>query len=81
SSFQLTLPRSLKRRGIHDVFHASLLRIHQPNDDRLFPGRADSQISELEDTDNEWAIGKLLSHNGQGENSLFEAEWKSGDRT
>ena len=37
-SFRLALPARLKQRGIHDVFHSSLLRIHVPNDDRLFPG-------------------------------------------
>jgi hypothetical protein len=43
-SFQLELPSPLKQRGLHDVFHASLLRIHIPNDDRRFPGRLDSQL-------------------------------------
>jgi hypothetical protein len=37
-SYRIDLPRHLKHRGIHDSFHASLLRIHLPNDDRLFPG-------------------------------------------
>jgi hypothetical protein len=37
-SFKLELPMHLKKRGVHDVFHSSLLRIHAPNDDRLFPG-------------------------------------------
>ncbi len=31
--FRLELPSNLKSRGIHDVFHASLLRIHVPNND------------------------------------------------
>jgi len=46
-SFRVDLPNSLKQRGIHDVFHSSLLRIHVPNDDRLFPRRLDEQIPEL----------------------------------
>ena len=37
-SFQIELPSHLKQRGIHDVFHSSLLQIHTPNDDHLFPG-------------------------------------------
>ena len=41
----------------------------------------DSQIAELEDRDNEWAIERIVSHTGKGESALFEAEWKSGDRT
>jgi len=32
-SFRLDLPSRLKQRGVHDVFHASLLRIHHPNND------------------------------------------------
>ncbi len=24
--------------GVHDMFHTSLLHIHEPNDDCLFPG-------------------------------------------
>ncbi|PCH33981.1 hypothetical protein WOLCODRAFT_48463, partial [Wolfiporia cocos MD-104 SS10] len=80
-SYKLELPGSLKRRGVHDVFHASLLRIHEPNDDRLFPGRLANQISELEDQDNEWAIDKLTSHVGSSSNAVFEAVWKSGDCT
>ena len=44
SSFRLDLPPHLKQRGIHDVFHSSLLREHIPNDDRLFPGHLDTQL-------------------------------------
>ena len=79
NSYRVELSRNLKRRGVHDVFHASLLRIHEPNDDRLFPGRLDSQIAELEDRDNEWAIDRIVSHTGERDRALFEAEWKSGD--
>ena len=46
SSFQLDLPPHLKKWGVHNIFHSSLLRIHVPNDDRLFPGRTDAQITE-----------------------------------
>ncbi|PCH41907.1 hypothetical protein WOLCODRAFT_43043, partial [Wolfiporia cocos MD-104 SS10] len=80
-SYKLDLPSSLRRRGVHDVFHVSLLRMHEPNDDRLFPGRLANQISELEDQDNEWAINKLTSHVRSGSDAVFEAVWKSGDRT
>ena len=38
SSFRLELPSNLKQRGVHNVFHASLLQVHEPNDDQLFPG-------------------------------------------
>ena len=33
-SFRVQLPSHMRQKGIHDVFHLSLLRIHHPNDDR-----------------------------------------------
>ncbi|THH16974.1 hypothetical protein EUX98_g9215 [Antrodiella citrinella] len=81
NSFRLDLPPYLKRRGIHDIFHSSLLRAHEPNDDRLFPGRLDSQVAEIADQDEEWAIEKIVAHSGSGENAIFETIWKTGDRT
>ena len=79
SSFRLDLPPHLKRRGVHDVFHSSLLREHIPNDDHLFPGRMDTQIGNTPETEGEWAVEKILSHAGAGKDSVFEIEWKSGD--
>jgi hypothetical protein len=81
SSFRIALPANLKSRGLHDVFHASLLRIHAPNDDRLFPGRLDSQIEYLGGTEGEWMIERVRTHAGQGSGALFEVLWKSGDVT
>ncbi|KAI0360064.1 hypothetical protein OH77DRAFT_1360830, partial [Trametes cingulata] len=82
-SFKLDLPSRLKRRGVHDVFHASLLRIHEPNDDRLFPGRLETQVAAFEDadTEDEWAVDRIMAHHGKGEASIFEVLWRSGDRT
>lgn len=80
-SFRLELPVHLKRRGVHDVFHASLLRLHSPNDDRLFPGRMDSQLGEGPDTEDEWAVTVIRSHAESGENTIFEIQWRSGDIT
>ena len=81
SSFQLELPPHLKRRGVHDVFHSSLLRIHIPNDDRLFPGRMDTQIVGEDAKDNEWAVDRIKSHSGTKTDAVFEIQWKSGDVT
>jgi hypothetical protein len=80
ASFQLELPAHLKRRGVHDVFHSSLLRIHVPNDDRLFPGRMDTQLDGT-DMDDEWAVDRILSHTGARKEAVFEIKWKSGDVT
>lgn len=54
----------LKRRGVHDVFHASYLRVHQPNDDRLFPGRLDTQLGSQDAPDGEWAVERIEGHIG-----------------
>ena len=80
-SFKLELPMHLKKRGVHDVFHSSLLRIHMPNDDRLFPGRMDTQLGVSPEADDEWAVDLIRTHAGSGEDSMFEILWKSGDIT
>ena len=80
-SFKIELPARLKQCGIHDVFHASLLRIHHPNDDRLFPGRLDSQLGGDIDPEGEWAVDKILSHFGSNKDAIFEIKWKAGDIT
>jgi hypothetical protein len=80
-SFRIDLPVSLRQRGIHDVFHSSLLRVHHPNDDRLFPGLLDSQIGQEYNVEAEWTVDKILSHSGLEEDSTFEIKWKAGDIT
>ena len=72
SSFQLELPPHLKRRGVHDIFHLSLLREHVPNDDRLFPGRLYTQFGNTPETEGEWTVEQVLSHAGAGTDSIFE---------
>ena len=83
SSFRVELPSRLKSRGVHNVFHASLLRAHVPNDDRLFPGRIDSQIWDFNDDaeTEEWTVERITSHSGNKSSLMFEVEWKAGDRT
>lgn len=73
-SFKLELPNRMIQRGIHDVFHASLLRIHVPNDDRLFPGRLESQLGIDPDTrtESEWAVDKILGHTGTCTAATFQ---------
>ena len=48
-AFELDLPPEMKNCNIHPVLHASLLRIHVPNNDRLFPGREVGQVTGLSD--------------------------------
>ncbi|KAJ3558320.1 hypothetical protein NP233_g11530 [Leucocoprinus birnbaumii] len=81
NSYKIGLSRNLRQRGVHDVFHSSLLRIHVPNDDRLFPGRLDTQVWDFGDSDQEWAVDRIRSHSGMKRSALFEILWKSGDVT
>ncbi|KEP44903.1 hypothetical protein V565_352030, partial [Rhizoctonia solani 123E] len=55
TTYELELPNDLKDRGIHPVFHASLLRIYVPNDDNKFPARAGTQSVSITDAPKEWA--------------------------
>jgi hypothetical protein len=64
SFFKIDLPAELKKRGIHSNFHLSLLRIHVPNDNRLFPGRQESQLGNGTKVEEEQAVEKILSHHG-----------------
>ncbi|KAF7326222.1 Gag-pol polyprotein [Mycena kentingensis (nom. inval.)] len=82
NSFRLDLPPEMKQRGIHNVFHASLLRIHIANDDRRFPGRLNSQLGvSVETNSNQWAVDKIVNHYGSKRKALFEILWKSGDKS
>jgi len=81
STFRMDIPSRLKQRGVHDAFHASLLRIHIPNDDRLFPGRLETQIADFGETEGEWAVDHIVAHSGTRSNALFQIKWKSGDLT
>lgn len=81
NSYKLDLSASLKQRGVHDVFHSALLRIHHSNDDVLFPGRLDENIINEDTRGTEWAIKKITSHSGSGEDLVFRVEWKTGEVT
>jgi hypothetical protein len=80
-SFKLGISKSLRQRGIHDVFHSSLLRVHVANNDRLFPNCSDVTLWESSETGQEWAVSRIKTHSGKGRNAIFEIEWKSGDVT
>ncbi|KAF8220955.1 hypothetical protein L208DRAFT_1536585, partial [Tricholoma matsutake] len=80
-SYRIELPTHLKRRGVHDVFHASYLRVHQPNDDRLFPGWLDTQLGSQDAPDGEWAVEWIEGHVGARNDATFKVRWRSGDIT
>ena len=78
NTFLLDLPSELRQQGVHPAFHANLLRIHIPNDDRRFPGRQMPQmigIGKIEDL----SIDRILRHHGKGRDSLFELRYTAGD--
>ncbi|KDQ05535.1 hypothetical protein BOTBODRAFT_79894, partial [Botryobasidium botryosum FD-172 SS1] len=81
TTFRIALPNELKQRGTHDTFHASLLRVHVPNDDRRFPGRQIEQITGFGDLPNEWAVDRIVSHYGTGSQAIFQVKWKTGDHS
>ncbi|KAF8236819.1 hypothetical protein L208DRAFT_1524222, partial [Tricholoma matsutake] len=80
-SYRVELPTHLKQRGVHDVYHPSLLRIHVPNDDWLFPGCLDTQLGNQDTPDGEWAIEHIEEHIGARTDAIFKMRWKSGDVT
>ncbi|GAW07457.1 gag-pol polyprotein [Lentinula edodes] len=71
-SFRVSLPNHFIQRGVHPVFHSSLLRIHVPNDDRRFPGRHDTQLHESPVAQPQWRIEKILSHTGSQRHAIFQ---------
>ncbi|KIK50942.1 hypothetical protein GYMLUDRAFT_143340, partial [Collybiopsis luxurians FD-317 M1] len=81
STFKMNIPARLKQQGIHDAFHASLLQIHIPNNDRLFPGQLETQIANFGEINNEWAVDHIVAHSGMRTNALFQIRWRSRDLT
>jgi hypothetical protein len=53
--------------------------LHEPNDDRRFPGRQLQQISDLSRLE-EWSVARITDHHGAGSDALFEVEYTTGDR-
>ena len=78
NSFRLDLPSELRQRGVHPAFHANLLWIHVPNDDRRFPGRQIPQIIGIGRSE-DLSVDKILRHHGKGRDSLFELRYTTSD--
>ncbi|KIY48747.1 hypothetical protein FISHEDRAFT_42741, partial [Fistulina hepatica ATCC 64428] len=72
NSYELEMPNILRRRGIHNVFHASLLRIYIPNDNRRFPNRVIERMLEFVPDGDEIAIEGIIGHAGKGDNALHQ---------
>ena len=71
-SFRIDLLSHLKQRGVHNVFHASLLQIHIPNDNWLLPGQLDTQLGNTDGTEREWAVDQIFRCAGLRADAFFE---------
>lgn len=80
STYELTLPATLAKRGIHPIFHLSLIRCHEPNDTTLFPHR-DTQVYYDMGTDKaqEWLVDSILDHKWDKRVISFHVKWNLGD--
>ena len=71
-AFKLDLPLEMKNHNIHSVFHALLLRIHVPNNNRLFPEREVRQVTGLSNENQEWTVDLIKTHTGKSRTTLFK---------
>jgi hypothetical protein len=76
-SFRVQLPPELSWRGVHPVYHASLLRIHVPSDDRLFPGRLTPQVANLDLDPKEWQVDRITSLVPRLSDKMWLSEFES----
>lgn len=82
SAYTLELPEDLTKRGVHPVFHASLLRRHEPNDDDRFPHRDTAVYYDLGvPDDQEWLVDEIVGHTWIGRAIEFQVKWNLGDTT
>ena len=81
NSYKLDLPGCLRQQGIQPVFRVSLLRIHMPNNEQLFPGRLETQVIDFGKNDTKWQVDHLLSHVRSSSTTNFEVRWTSEDVT
>ncbi len=83
STYTLDLPKELRDRRIHPVFHASLLRPFTANDKALFPNRPLElyyDFGNLDDTD-ELVVDSISAHTWRGNKLYFTVQWADGDTT
>jgi hypothetical protein len=83
SNYKLDLPEELAKRGIHDVFHVSLLRPHRANDEAIFPNRSTPEAYDFgapEET--EWYVDSIIAHRWSTRSHVeFKVLWNLGDFT
>jgi hypothetical protein len=82
SNYTLELPSELVKRQVHLKFHVSLLRLHEPNNDALFPNRVSVDTYDVGAPDDaEWIVDELDSHRWNGKDLEFQVCWNTGETT
>ncbi|GBE78042.1 hypothetical protein SCP_0109240 [Sparassis crispa] len=82
SNYTLELLQELKDRRILPIFHVSLLRRHESNDDVLFLHReAKSYYDFGDDVETEWLVDEIVGHRWDGNKIEFHVRWTLGDHT
>lgn len=82
SNYELELSPELIARRIHPMFHASLLRPFEPNDDLLFPSRESKHFYDFGmPDDDEWFVDEIVGHRFTGASIEFNVRWTAGDHT
>ena len=72
SAYELTLPASF--RGVHPVFHVSLLRKHQPD---MIEGRQPDTPDPITiDQNEEWEVEEILDCRTSGKERQYFVSWK-----
>ena len=80
SNYTLELLNELVRRQVHPKFHVGLLRLHEPNDDALFPNRVSVDAYNFGVSDDaEWIVDELNSHRWHGKDLEFQVCWNAGE--
>ncbi|EEB98138.1 hypothetical protein MPER_02408 [Moniliophthora perniciosa FA553] len=82
STYELDLPENLKKRRIHPVFHASLLRPYEENDEILFPNRSKAEPYDFgAPPDAEFFVDSIEGHEWRKDGIYFAIRWTLGDLT
>lgn len=83
SNYELELPSALVARRIHLRFHVSLLRPYFPNNDMLFPNRAQPEPYDFGAPDDaEWFVDEIVAHRWKDPRNIeFHVRWSLGDTT
>ena len=78
SNYQLDLPEDLQRRRIHPVFHISCLHPHNPNKEKLFPGRSSVKPYDFREPDEETGVNSIDGHCWNGAKLQLHIKWIDG---